>query len=80
MERSRGRTPEDRRAAAEQRERTRRAEPSPTAGPIGDERRPPLSRMNRYGGEGDVHKRRRTVAIIAGLVVLVLLFALLVGC
>jgi hypothetical protein len=36
--------------------------------------------MNRYGGEGDVHRRRRTVAIIAGLVVLVLLFALLVGC
>ena len=80
MERSFGRTPEERRAAAEDRARARRAEPNPTAGPVGDERRPPLSRMSRYGGEGDVHRRRRVIAGICILAVVVILFAMLGGC
>ena len=80
MERSGGRTPEERRAAGEERARARRAEPNPTAGPIGDERRPALSRMSRYGGEPDLHKRRRIIAVVAGLVVVVVLFAMLGGC
>ena len=74
------RTPEERRAAAEERARARRDEPNPTAGPVGDERRPPLSRMSRYGGDVDVHKRRRILLVIAALVVIVILFTMLGGC
>ena len=74
------RTPEERRAAAEARARARRSEPNPSAGPIGDERRPPLSRMSRYGGEGDIQRRRRILLAIAALVVIVVLFTILGGC
>jgi hypothetical protein len=36
--------------------------------------------MNRYGGEGDAHRRRRIIAVVCGLVVVLVLFAMLGGC
>ncbi|MGZ5356635.1 MAG: hypothetical protein ACXWE8_09780, partial [Solirubrobacterales bacterium] len=65
---------------AEARSRARRGEAEPTAGRVGDERRPPLSRMNRYGGEGETQRRRRIIAVVCGLVVVLVLFAMLGGC
>jgi hypothetical protein len=78
-----GRTPEERRAAAEARGRARRGEPPATgdeelvsgAGPRGAEG--PMSR--HYGGP-DVYMRRRLVAGAAVIVVIILIFLLIGGC
>jgi hypothetical protein len=78
-----GRTPEERRAAAEARARSRRGEPPATgddellepAGPSGAE-----GPMSRYGGGMDVYLRRRLIALAVVIVVIVLIFLLVGGC
>jgi hypothetical protein len=77
-----GRTPEERRAAAEARARTRRGEPPETgdedllepAGPRGAD-----GEMARYGG-GDVYLRRRLIALGAVIVLIIVIFLLVGGC
>jgi hypothetical protein len=78
-----GRTPEERRAAAEARARTRRGEPPETgdedllepAGPRG-----PEGEVARHYGGGDVYLRRRLIALAAVIVVIILIFLLVGGC
>jgi hypothetical protein len=78
-----GRSPEERRAAAEARARARRGEPLDTAdeeliggsGPRGADG--PMSR--HYGGP-DVYMKRRLIAAGAAILVILLLFLLLGGC
>jgi hypothetical protein len=80
---SSGRSPEERKAAAEARERARSGEPLDTddeellggAGPRGAD-----GPMSRYGGGLDVYMRRRLIAGAAAIVVIVLLFLLVGGC
>jgi hypothetical protein len=88
-----GRTPEERRAAAEARARARSGEP-PAAGdeelleeagePDADDARPRFSATRHLGtrhyGGGDVYLRRRLIAIGAVIVVIVLIFLLVGGC
>jgi hypothetical protein len=79
----RGRTPEERRAAAEARARARRGEPPETgddellepAGPQGAE-----GEIERHYGGGDVYLRRRLVALGVVIVLIVLVFLLVGGC
>jgi hypothetical protein len=80
---SSGRSPEERRAAAEARARARAGESPET----GDEERlreagPRGARgeMSRHYGGGDVFRRRRLIVAAAIIVVLLLLFLLVVGC
>jgi hypothetical protein len=78
-----GRTPEERRAAAEARARARTDEPPETgdeellepAGPRGAE-----GQMDRHYGGGDVYLRRRLIALAVVIVVIVLIFLLVGGC
>ncbi len=80
---SSGRSPEDRRAAAEARARARTDEPPATgdeeliggSGPRGAEG--PMA--HHYGGP-DVYMRRRLLAGAAVIVVIVLIFLLVGGC
>jgi hypothetical protein len=79
----RGRTPEERRAAAEARARARTGEPPETgdeellepAGPRGAE-----GRFERHYGGGDVYLRRRLIALGVVIVVIVLIVLLVGGC
>jgi hypothetical protein len=78
----RGRTPEERQAAAEARARARGGRPEPGdeeqlegAGPRGAE-----EEVSRHYSGGDVYARRRLVAIGVVVVVIVALFLLIVGC
>ena len=80
---SSGRSPEERRAAAEARARARASEPPET----GDEERPrgadprgARGEISRYYGGGGVFRRRRLIAGAAVIVVLLLLFLLVGGC
>ena len=78
-----GRTPDERRAAAEARTRARRGEPPEAGdngllegtGPRGAE-----GPMSRYGGGMDVYMRRRLVALAAVIVVIDLNILLVGGC
>lgn len=80
---SSGRSPEERRAAADARSRARRGEPLDTGdeelleggGPRGAEG--PLSR--HYGGP-DVYMRRRLIAGGAVIILIILIFLLVGGC
>jgi hypothetical protein len=80
---SSGRSPEERRAAAEARARARSGEPPATGdeellggtGPRGADG--PMSR--HYGGP-DVYMRRRLIAGVAVVIVIVLIFLALGGC
>jgi hypothetical protein len=79
----RGRTPDERRAAAEARARARGGEPPETgddellepAGPRGAE-----GRLERHYGGGDIYLRRRLIALAVVVVVIVLIFLLVGGC
>ena len=79
----RGRTPEERREAAEARARARRGEPPHTgdeellepAGPRGAE-----GEIDRHYGGGDVYLRRRLVALGVVIVLIVVIFLLVGGC
>ena len=78
-----GRSPEDRRAAAEARARARRGEPPETGDeellePAGE--RGAEGPMARYGGGMDVYLRRRLIALAAVIIVIVLIFLLVGGC
>jgi hypothetical protein len=88
-----GRTPEERRAAAEARARSRRGEPPATgdeellepAGERGaDDARARGSATRdlgaRYGGGMDVYLRRRLIALGVVIVLIVLVFLLVGGC
>jgi hypothetical protein len=84
-----GRSPEERRAAAEARARARSGEPPATGdeellGGAGehdpDEGRGMGDLGRRYGGGMDVYLRRRLVALAAVIVVIVLIFLLVGGC
>ena len=78
-----GRTPEERRAAAEARSRARRGEPPATgdeellegAGPRGAE-----GQMERHYGGPDVYLRRRLVALGVVIVLIIAIFLLVGGC
>jgi hypothetical protein len=78
-----GRSPDDRRAAAEARARARSGEPPDTGdeellggtGPRGAEG--PISR--HYGGP-DLYMRRRLIAGAAAVVLIILIFLLVGGC
>jgi hypothetical protein len=80
---SSGRSPDERRAAAEARARARSGEPPATGdeeliggtGPRGADG--PMSR--HYGGP-DLYMRRRLIAGAAAIVVIILLFVLVGGC
>jgi hypothetical protein len=80
---SRGRTPEERRAAAEARARVRREEPPATGdeellgdtGPRGAE-----GQMSRHYGGPDVYMRRRLLALGAVILVIIAIFLLVGGC
>jgi hypothetical protein len=80
---SSGRSPEERRAAAEARARARRGEPPATgdeevlegSGPRGAE-----GDVSRHYGGPDVYMRRRLIAGAAVFVVIILLFLLVGGC
>jgi hypothetical protein len=80
---SEGRTPEERRAAAEVRARSRRGEPPETGdeelvggeGPRGAE-----GQMSRHYGGPDVYMRRRLLALAAVIVLIVAIFLLVGGC
>ena len=81
---SSGRSPEERRAAAEARAKARAGEPPETgdeewlreAGPRGAR-----GEMSRHYGGGEIFRRRRLIAAAAIIiVVLLLLFLLVVGC
>jgi hypothetical protein len=78
-----GRTPEERRAAAEARARARRGEP-PAAGDDelmeGTGPRGAEGAMTRHYGGPDVYTRRRLIAGAAVVVVIVLIFLLVVAC
>jgi hypothetical protein len=78
-----GRTPEERRAAAEARARSRREEPPATGdeellggtGPRGAE-----GQMSRHYGGPDVYMRRRLLALGAVILVIIAIFLLVGGC
>ena len=78
-----GRTPEERRAAAEARARARRGEPLDTsdeellegAGPRGAE-----GEIERHYGGGDVYLRRRLIALGVVIVLIIAIFLLVGGC
>jgi hypothetical protein len=78
-----GRTPEERRAAAEARARARSDEPPATgdeellegSGPRGAE-----GEMSRYGGGPDIYMRRRLVALGIVIVLIIAIFLLVGGC
>jgi hypothetical protein len=77
-----GRTPEERRAAAEARARARRGEPAATddeellgGGPRGAE-----GQMSRHYGGLDVYLRRRLLAVGAVIVLIIAIFLLVAGC
>lgn len=78
-----GRSPEERRAAAEARARARRGEPPATgdeeliegSGPRGSQ-----GQMSRHYGGPDVYLRRRLIAGAAVIVLIVLIFLLVGGC
>lgn len=85
-----GRTPQERRAAAEERARTRRGEPAAT----GDEElledadrrgaddargRAGATGVRHYGGP-DVYVRRRLIAVAAVVVLIIVIFLLVGGC
>jgi hypothetical protein len=78
-----GRTPDERRSAAEARARARRGESPATGdeellegtGPRGAE-----GEMSRYGGGPDVYMRRRLVALGIVIVLIVAIFLLVGGC
>jgi hypothetical protein len=78
-----GRTPEERRAAAEARARARRGEPPATgdedllegAGPRGAE-----GEIEHHYGGGDVYLRRRLVALGVVIVLIIAIFLLVGGC
>jgi hypothetical protein len=80
---SEGRTPEERRAAAQARARSRRGEPPETGdeelvggtGPRGAE-----GQMSRHYGGPDVYMRRRLLALAAVIVLIVAIFLLVGGC
>lgn len=81
MESGRGRTPEERQAAAEARARARSGSPQTgdedLLAPAGRPARAPEG-ISRYGGAD--YGRRRMVAIGVGVAVLFLLFLVFVGC
>ena len=80
---SSGRSPEERRAAAEARARARRDEPPATGdeeligatGPRGAE-----GEMSRHYGGPDVYMRRRLLAGAAAVVLIIAIFLLVGGC
>ena len=79
----RGRTSDDRRAAAEARAKARSGEPLDA----GDEeliggsgRRGASGELSRHYGGGDVYMRRRLIAAGVAILVIILLFLLVVGC
>ena len=87
-----GRTPEERRAAADARSRTRRGEPPATGEDLLEEAGPPGAedarardsttrdiKQRHYGG-GDVYLRRRLVAIGVVIVLIIAIFLLVGGC
>ncbi|HEY1237680.1 MAG TPA: hypothetical protein VH391_07745 [Solirubrobacterales bacterium] len=80
----RGRTPEERRAAAEARARSRRGE-SPETGdeellePAGPRGADDGLERRHYGG-GDIYLRRRLIALGVVIVVIVAIFLLVGGC
>jgi hypothetical protein len=78
----RGRTPEDRQAAAEARARAREGRPEPGdeeqlegTGPRGAE-----GEVSRHYGGPDVYARRRLIAVGVVVIVVVLLILLIAGC
>ncbi|HEY1237726.1 MAG TPA: hypothetical protein VGE91_05265 [Solirubrobacterales bacterium] len=78
-----GRTPEERRAAAEARARARRGEPAATGdeellepvGPRGAE-----GEMEHHYGGGDVYLRRRLIAIGLVIVAIIVIILLVASC
>ena len=90
MERSGGRSADERAAAAEERLRAREAREQ--GAPLEDEeppeeqesgrggRRPELGSMSRYGGGIDVYTRRRVVAGLVVIALIVAVFLALGGC
>jgi hypothetical protein len=86
MEAGDGRSAEERRAAAEARQRAREGRPLPEdeaeAGGEGGEGWAPRERprMSRHYGGADVYGRRRLIAGICILIVALVLFAMLGGC
>jgi hypothetical protein len=77
-----GRSPDERRAAAEARARARQGEPA-----TGDEEllegtgpREPEGEVARHYGGGDVYMRRRLIALGAVIVLIVVIFLLVGGC
>jgi hypothetical protein len=78
-----GRTPEDRRAAAEARARARRDEPAATGDEDlleGEGPRGPEGEVDRHYGGGDVYLRRRLVALGVVIVLIIAIFLLVGGC
>ena len=84
MERGGGRSPEERAAAIEARERSRVAReegvPLEEDEAQGGGRGPEMGSIKRYGGGGDVYARRRLIAVVAVVAVILILFLLLGGC
>jgi hypothetical protein len=80
---SSGRSPEERRAAAEARARARSGEPPATGDDeliSGSGPRGASGQVSRHYGGGDIFMRRRLIAGAAVIVVLILLFLLVGGC
>jgi hypothetical protein len=80
---SSGRSPEERKAAAEARARSRSGEPPATGDEEllgGDGPRGPEGPVNHHYGGPDVYMRRRLIAGVAVIVVIVLIFLLVGGC
>jgi hypothetical protein len=80
---SSGRSPEERRAAAEARARARSGEPPATGDEEllgGDGPRGAEGEMNRHYGGPDVYMRRRLMAGAAVIVLIVVIFLLVGGC
>ena len=78
-----GRTPDDRRAAAEARARARRGEPTATGDEElieGTDPRGAEGQMSRRYGGPDVYMRRRLLALAAVIVLIIAIFLLLGGC
>jgi hypothetical protein len=88
MERGGGRSPEERRAAAEARARVRDDRPEDSREPLDEDRiddeiqrRSPEGRvMSRHYGGDDVYGRRRLFAAAAIVAAIFILFLLLGGC
>jgi hypothetical protein len=80
---SSGRSPEERRAAAEARARSRSGEPPATGDEELLEGNGPRSAdgpMSRHYGGPDLYMRRRLIAGAAVIVVIILIFLLVGGC